>query len=148
MAKKLVPLLLTLLLSQIALAAGSTIKVEKAWARATTAPGATGVVYLTLENTGSVPDRLIGVTTPVAATASLHVMVMDGNMMMMRPVDAVDIKQGQEIDLRPNGLHIMLTNVRERLQEGGEFPLQLDFEKAGTISVEIKVLSLGAKGYP
>jgi len=135
-----------LLWTATASAADSAIKVEKAWARATTAAGATGVVYLTLVNGGAEADRLTGISTPVA-TAGMHVMVMEGSVMQMRAVDALDVKPGDSIEFKPGGLHIMLTKLKEALRQGDQFPIALAFQKAGIIDVEVKVLPLGASSY-
>src|SRR5262245_21213994 len=88
-----IPLLLLagMLLASGAAAAAGSIEVEKAWARATMSAGATGVVYLTIDNTGSTADRLTGVSTPAAAAAGVHVMVTEGTVMQMRSVDALDV---------------------------------------------------------
>ncbi len=131
-----------------AFAADPGITVEKAWARAVPAPGATGVVYLTIVNAGAGADRLTAVSTPAAAEAGLHVMALEGTTMQMRPVDALDVKPGQRIELKPGGLHIMLTKVARPLKPGEHFPLTLAFEKAGRVAVEVRVLPLGASGYP
>jgi periplasmic copper chaperone A len=148
--KRLLPLLLlaSLVPAATAGAAESAIKVEKAWARATMGVGATGIVYLTLINSGPEADRLTGVSTPIAADAGMHVMVMEGSVMQMRSVDALDVKPGDSIQFKPGGLHIMLTKLKERLKQGDRFPLALAFQKAGTIDVEVKVLPLGAGSYP
>jgi len=141
-------LLLGLLAGASAAAAEPTITVEKAWARATTSAAATGVVYLSLADTGPAADRLVGVATPVAAHADMHIMVMEGNVMQMRPVDAVDVKPGERIQFKPSGLHIMLTDLKQPLTRGERFPVTLDFEKAGKVDVEVLVLPIGATGYP
>ncbi|HEY8016558.1 MAG TPA: copper chaperone PCu(A)C [Dongiaceae bacterium] len=141
-------LLLGLLAGVSAAAAEPTITAEKAWARATTSAAATGVVYLSLADTGPAADRLVGVATPVAAHADMHIMVMEGNVMQMRPVDAVDVKPGERIQFKPSGLHIMLTDLKQPLTRGERFPVTLDFEKAGKVDVEVLVLPIGATGYP
>jgi copper(I)-binding protein len=141
-------LLLGLLAGVSASAAEPTITAEKAWARATTSAAATGVVYLSLADTGPAADRLVGVATPVAAHADMHIMVMEGNVMQMRPVDAVDLKPGERIQFKPSGLHIMLTDLKRPLTRGERFPVTLDFEKAGKVDVEVLVLPIGATGYP
>ena len=141
-------LLLGLVAGVSASAAEPTITAEKAWARATTSAAATGVVYLSLADTGPAADRLVGVATPVAAHADMHIMVMEGNVMQMRPVDAVDVKPGERIQFKPSGLHIMLTDLKQPLTRGERFPLTLDFEKAGKVDVEVLVLPIGATSYP
>jgi periplasmic copper chaperone A len=146
--RNLAILLAGLLGTATAAAAGPAITVAKAWARATTSAGATGVVYLSLADIGPAADRLIGVATPVAAHADMHIMVMEGNVMQMRPVDAVDVKPGERIEFKPSGLHIMLTDMKQPLTRGERFPVTLDFEKAGKVDVEVLVLPIGASGYP
>ena len=141
-------LLLALFWAATASAADPAIKIDKAWARATMQPGATGVVYLTLSNSGPATDRLVGVSSPVAAEAGLHIMVMEGTVMQMRPVDTLDVKPGDSVRFKPGGLHIMLTNLKQALKQGEHFPLTLDFEKAGRVEVEVTVLPLGASSYP
>ena len=144
----LLVLLAGLLWAAAASAADPAIKIDKAWARATMQPGATGVVYLTLSNSGPAADRLVSVSSPVAAEAGLHIMVMEGTVMQMRPVDALDVKPGDSIQLKPGGLHIMLVKLKQPLKQGGHFPLSLEFERAGRIDVEVLVLPIGAGGYP
>jgi periplasmic copper chaperone A len=141
-------LLLGLLVGASASAAEPTITAEKAWARTTTSAATTGVVYLSLADTGPAADRLVGVATPVAVHADMHIMVMEGNIMQMRPVDAVDMKPGERIQFKPSGLHIMLTDLKQPLTRGERFPITLDFEKAGKVDVEVLVLPIGATGYP
>jgi copper(I)-binding protein len=141
-------LLLGLLAGAPASAGEPTIKIEKAWARATTSAAATGVVYLSLADTGPAADRLIGVATPVAGHAGMHIMVMEGSVMQMHPVDAVDVKPGERIQFKPNGLHIMLTNLKQPLTRGERFPVTLEFEKAGKVDAEVLVLPIGASSYP
>ena len=149
MLPRFLTLLLTfLLIAGPAGAAASGIEVEKAWARATPSAGATGIVYLTLINTGPAADRLIGVSTPLAAAAGLHIMVMEGTVMQMHHLDALDVKPGESVTFKPSGLHIMLTQVKQALKPGDRFPLTLDFEKAGAVEVQVLVLPLGASSYP
>jgi periplasmic copper chaperone A len=49
---------------------GKTITVADAWARATPKGSTTGVIYMTVTNSGQDADRLIGATTPTAEKSS------------------------------------------------------------------------------
>ena len=40
--------------------------------------------------------QLVGVTTPVAGTAEVHEMKMEGDVMRMRPVAKLDLPAGQD----------------------------------------------------
>ena len=149
MLKRPLPVLFCLLLAvSTAFAADSGLKVEKAWARAALSTATPGAVYLTIVNAGTTADRLTRLSTPAAAEAQIHLMTMDGNVMQMRPVDALDVKPGERIELKPGGLHIMLVKLKQPLKQGGHFPLSLEFERAGRIDVEVLVLPIGAGGYP
>src|SRR5919204_5311952 len=47
------------------------IVVDKVWARATPGHAQTGAAYLSVTNTGTAPDRLLGASSPVAEKAEL-----------------------------------------------------------------------------
>lgn len=103
-------------------------------------PGAkVGAAYLRIANAGKEPDRLIAVSTPIASKAELHSVTDDNGVMKMRPVDGIALKPGETVELKPGGLHIMLTGVQGGLKPGDTFPLTLMFEKAGAKSVSASV---------
>jgi copper(I)-binding protein len=114
-------------LAALALAAGTfaalahsytvgSIRIGHPWARATLPVQTTGGAYLKLHNTGGTPDRLVGGSTPAAERVELHSMVMDGNIMRMRELAAIDIPPGQVVELRPGALHLMLVGLKGELK--------------------------------
>jgi len=121
-----------------------SLKIGHPWARATV--GGTGGAFLSVDNTGAQPDRLLRVSTDVAGTAELHTHIKEGDIMRMRPVQAIDLPAGKKVMLEPGGYHIMLLGLKKPLKEGERFPLTLEFEKAGKITVEIAVDKPGASG--
>src|SRR3546814_14999154 len=64
---------------------------------------------------------------------------MDGDIMKMHRLEAVEIPAHGSAVLRPGSHHLMLIGLKQPLHEGERFPLTLTFEKAGTITVEITV---------
>lgn len=130
-----------LLLASPALAHGDMagpIQVEQPWARA--AATANSAAYLTLENHGTDPDRLVAVATPAARSAELHTTSVDAQgVASMRPVQAIDLPAGGQAQLAPGGLHIMLMGLTQPLEVGQHFPVTLTFEKAGEMTVEVAV---------
>lgn len=118
------------------------IAVTDAWSRAAMA-GRTGVVYLTITDTGA-PDKLTAVSAPVAATATLHETIDDHGVMKMRPVAAVPVQQGEPLTLGPGGYHIMLEGLKQPLEPGETFPVTLTFANAGTIVATATVQKAGA----
>ncbi len=127
----------------VASASASVISVEHVWARASAGAATTGAAYLTLTDNGQ-PDRLVGVSTPAAATAQMHETVDDNGVMKMRPVARVDLVPGKPVSFQPGGYHVMLMGLKSPLKAGDTFPLTLTFEHAPPITVTVKVDALGA----
>jgi periplasmic copper chaperone A len=124
------------------------VVVESAWARATPGGARTGAVYLTLVARGTDGDRLIGIATPVADQAQLHVESIENGIMKMRPVAGVEVKPGAAAVLKPGAIHVMLIGLKQPLKEGETFPLTLDFAKAGKQEAQVQVVKAGAMGMP
>ncbi len=118
------------------------LKIGHPWARATVA--ANGGAFLSVENTGATPDRLLRASTDVATAVQLHTHIKDGEIMRMREVDSVELPAGRKVTFEPGGYHIMLLGLKKKLVEGERFALTLEFEKAGKIVVEIAVDKPGA----
>jgi copper(I)-binding protein len=121
-----------------------TIAIETPFARATAATAKTASAYLTIVNTGLGDDRLVAASTPVAAEIGPHRMIDDNGVMRMRPLDSVEVKAGGRTELKPGGIHLMLTGLKAPLKEGQNFPLTLTFEKAGVIAITVPVGKAGA----
>lgn len=121
-----------------------TLTVAQPWTRVTPGATRTGSAYLTVINRGQAADRLIGASTPIAERAELHTHQMDGAVMRMRPVDAIELRAGETAELKPGGLHVMLIGLKEPIRAGKPVPLTLRFEKAGAVDVELRVEAAGA----
>ena len=119
--------------------------ISQAWSRATPKGAKTGGGYLTIENKGSAPDRLIGGSADVAGSVQVHEMSMDNGVMKMRPVQGgLEIKPGATVELKPQGLHIMFVGLKKPLKQGDHLKVTLEFEKAGKVDVDCKVEGMGA----
>jgi len=122
------------------------IDVEHAWSRATIGVDRPGVVYLSIRNTGSADDALIGVATPVAGMPMLHETVVTDGVASMPHAMSVPVPAGQTVALAPGGFHGMLMGLAQALKKGDSFPLTLTFQTAGDVTVTVDVLGMGAKG--
>ncbi len=98
----------------------------------------TSAVYMTLKNNGAA-DRLLSASTAAASLVEIHNMNMDGGVMRMRKLDGVDLPAGGTAVFAPGGLHMMLFGLKAPLRAGTSFPLELRFEKAGQILVQVNV---------
>lgn len=135
-------LLAAALVSNLAAAADYTLgdlAIHKPWARASIGQAQAGAAYVTVMNKGSLPDRLIAVEGEVANRVELHNHMMDGGVMKMRPVKAIEVAPGEPAVLKPGGLHIMLMGLKAPLVKGESFPLTLVFERAGRVEIEVSI---------
>jgi periplasmic copper chaperone A len=102
-----------------------------------------GSVYFKgLRNRGGQADRLIAAKSAVAERVELHQMQMDGQVMRMREVPAIELPARTEVNLRHGGAgthHLMLINLNQPFKDGDRFDLELVFEKAGTRRVNVWV---------
>lgn len=125
-------------------AQSSAIAVQQPWARATPGGAKTGVVYMTIVNSGGADDQLVAASTPIAVEAQLHQTSMDNGVIKMRPIAALDLKAGATVKLAPGGYHLMLVNLKQPLKDGDSFPLTLTFAKSGKQDVQVTVAKIGA----
>lgn len=122
------------------------LKISAAWARATPKGAPVGGGYLTITNTGTAADRLIGGTSDAATRFEIHDMSMDNGVMKMRPVDAgIEIKPGQTVELKPGGYHVMFVGLKKTFVQGDHVKAILKFEKAGDVPVDFSVEGIGAQ---
>jgi copper(I)-binding protein len=121
--------------------------IMKPWSRPLPAVSTNGAAYMTLVNKGSAPDRLVSVSTPAAKKAEIHTHVMEGGMMKMGRVEALEIVPGEPTVLEPGGLHVMMIGLKEPLVEGKSFPLTLNFERAGSVEVTVRIFEPEESGH-
>src|ERR1700709_1390716 len=121
--------------------------ISQAWSRAT--PGGAKIAggYLTIENKGTAPDRLIGGSADVAGKVEVHEMAMNNGVMTMRPLDkGLAIEPGKTVKLAPGGYHLMMFDLKSPLKQGDKVPVTLEFEKAGKVKLSLDVQGIGAQG--
>jgi len=100
-----------------------------------------GAVFFTVVNNGTEDDALIAAAADIAGSAEIHETVMNDSQAMMQPVEKIDVPAGGEVTLEPGGLHVMLLDLPEPLEVGQTFPVELTFEKAGTVELTVEVQS-------
>jgi copper(I)-binding protein len=115
------------------------LRVDHPYSRPTPPGARTGGAYFTIRNVGADADRLLKVSSPVAQSVELHSMTMEGTLMRMRAVPAIDIPAGGTVTLGTSGYHVMLTGLARPLAVNDEVPLTLTFQKAGMLQVSATV---------
>jgi hypothetical protein len=121
------------------------IEIQAPYARAT-APGApVGGGYMTIINHGTEADRLVGGSADFAGKVEVHEMKMEGQKMIMRPVEGgLEIPPGGTVVLKPGGYHVMFMKLGAQLKPDEQRAVTLKFQKAGDVKVEFDVKSMGA----
>jgi copper(I)-binding protein len=138
---KLATLLTALVLSCFAYAAGSGVRVNGVWSRATPPGSTVGVVYARI--TAAQADALLSITTPAADRVEIHLSSNEGGIMKMRPATSVTLPAGKPVQLEPGGLHVMLIGLHAPLQAGTSFALTLRFRSAAPLTVFAQVIAPG-----
>ena len=127
--------------------AQAEVSVSNAWVRETIGAGKTSAGYARIVNTGAA-DRLVSVSTPAAGMADVHQSVEQGGMMRMLPVKVLEIPAKGEMLLKPGGFHIMIMNAQKPFKVGDVMEFTFTFERAGKITVPVKVAPITATAAP
>lgn len=121
--------------------ADSKITVTDAYARVATKISKSGASFMTIENTGSEADRLIGVSSDVAKRTELHTHKenAEGHMQMLHVKEGFVIPAGGQHKLARGGDHVMFMGLTQGLEHGDVVNITLTFEKAGDIMLTVPV---------
>ena len=119
------------------------ITIGHPYARATAAGQPTGGGFMKFVN-GGANDKLLSVSAEVSNSVEIHEMKMEGDVMKMRQVDGIELPASKTVELKPGGYHVMFIGLKAPLKVGDKFPVKLKFEKAGEVTVEVKVEAPGA----
>jgi copper(I)-binding protein len=120
--------------------------ITQAWSRAT--PGGAKIAggFLTIENKGAAPDRLVRGAGDNIGKVEIHEMAMNNGVMTMRPLDkGLPIEPGKTVKLAPGGYHLMLMDLKQPFKQGDKVPVTLEFEKAGKVALSLDVQGVGAQ---
>lgn len=120
------------------------IQVENARASPTPSGVDVSAGYLTITNGAAENDTLLGASSARASRVEVHEMTMAGGVMQMRPAERLEIPAGQSVEFGPGGRHLMFMGVTQPFAEGETIPLQLRFERAGTMDLSMPVQGRGA----
>ncbi len=123
--------------------------VKGAWVRGTVAQQKASGAFMHI--TSAAGGKLVSVSSPVAGVAEIHEMAMDGNVMKMRAVPALELPAGKAVELKPGGYHVMLLDLKQQLKPGETVALTLTVEgkdgKRETVEIKAPVKPLATPGH-
>jgi periplasmic copper chaperone A len=142
-----VSLTLAAAVTSVSTANASDLMVTKAFARASATPTAqTGAAYVSLMNHANEADRLVSVSSPVAAMSHIHKSEVVDGVMKMQSVEALEIPVHGMLEMKPGGYHIMFMGLKQPLKQGEEIDLTLRFENAGDVTIKVPVGGVATSG--
>jgi protein SCO1/2 len=92
-------------------------------------------VYLTIDNVGD-EDSLVGASSPAAGQVTIMQTTEGGSM---DETDDLAIPSGTS-QLANGDVHVMLEDLPEAIEAGDTIDLDLEFENAGTVTVDVEIL--------
>jgi copper(I)-binding protein len=121
--------------------------ISQPWSRSAPKGAELASAYLTIENKGTIPDRLIGGSADIAEKLQIQRSSMVGGGLTLTPVEGgLTISPGEKVVLAPHGIHLTLSNLKSRMKKGTQVPMTLEFEKSGKVAVTFDVLSAASTG--
>jgi copper(I)-binding protein len=66
-------------------------------------------------------------------------MKLEGSVMTMRPVPALDLPAGKTVELKPGGYHVMLMDLKAPLKQDSTVPLTLTFRDAKGVQSQVEI---------
>jgi len=118
-------------------AARADVSVDHPWVRGVVAGQSSTGAFMTIRSTQA--TELVGVSSPDAASVSLHRMVMADSMMSMEPMDSLPIPAGGLVELKPGTYHLMLIGLKRSIKPGASVPLRLTFRGADRVETTVTV---------
>lgn len=109
-------------------AAHAQVTVDKPWVRTTVAQQTVTGAFMTI--TSAQGGKLVSASSPIAASVEVHEMKMVGDVMKMRPVDALPLPAGRPVELKAGAYHMMLMGLKAPVKSGDVVPITLVVEDA------------------
>lgn len=112
---------------------------QDAWARPANA-GENGAAYFIIENRTTADDTLWSVSSEIAAAAEVHMSMRgDNGVISMQKQEFVILPAKDKVEFKPGDLNMMFVSLTRDLKVGDSIMLTLNFEKAGSLTVEVPV---------
>ena len=139
---KLVIAILAIFGSSSLASSQAIIQLVEAFAFETTPGMSNGAAYITIKNTGQAEAKLVGVSSGLAEHTQIHTHEQDGDIKRMVAVDLpVFLKPGEQLAMRPGGIHIMFLGIKRPMEVGDQINVVIQFE-GKNLEVDVDVFGL------
>ena len=137
---KLLSILVAAVLATSACSGSSgELTIQDAWVRPARAVE-NGAAYFVITNGTTADDTLLSITSEIASATEVHMSMGDANgVMSMQMQESVTLTARDKVEFKPGGLHVMFVNLTRDLKVGDTIPLVLNFENAGSLTIDVPV---------
>jgi copper(I)-binding protein len=97
-------------------------------------------IFLKFINKSPKDFKLIKASGDFAENFELHSMEMNNNMMRMRQVDSILLKNDTSTELKSGGYHIMVFGIKKLLKLNENLQLKLYFDDKSVQEIRVKVI--------
>ncbi len=116
-----------------------SVAAKNAWARPTPPNATSAAVYVELQNTSGVDDRLIALSSPVAEAAEVHQSREAAGVASMAQLPFLLLPAKAVTKLTSGATHIMLVGLKRRLAASETFQIDLAFDHSLPLTLQVKV---------
>ena len=121
--------------------ANDGLHIKDPWVRMAP-PGSPMAGYFVLMNHSSSVVELVGAEASEFGDTMIHQTRMEGELMKMEHVDAVEIKTGEQQAFKPGGYHLLFMKPKNSLQAGDNVTVTLKFSDGSSKDIEFSVKSI------
>lgn len=116
------------------------VEIIAPWARPTNPANNNSAAYFQIQNNSDREVNLINVSSDIANKVELHNSYIDEKgVSKMAKVDKLVIPAKGDITLKPGGMHVMLLDLKDKLEVGSRFDLFLYFDDKTQQKITIEV---------
>ncbi|MEU3721137.1 copper chaperone PCu(A)C [Streptomyces sp. NPDC031705] len=91
--------------------------------------------FMVIKNGSKTADKLVSAGSPLSDDLQIH----ETKDQKMQQVQSMDVPAGGELRLERGGNHIMFMGLKNQPKVGDKITIELRFEKAGPVKVELDV---------
>lgn len=130
----------TILIAITPLAFSAQLEISRTNVRANVPGSDNTAAYMLVENLTKDDVRIVGAETDVAEFAELHSHRMDGDRMIMRHEKYIDVDAGKSVRFAPNGYHIMLIGLKQRVKHGEQAKIVLKYDDGTSQAFQFDII--------
>ena len=127
---------LILLLLSMSLWGMDKVSIENAYIKQTPPHAKATAIFLTIKNDSDKDFSLLKAQTNLSKETELHTHKNENGKMVMKEVPSIPIKAHSSTELKPGGLHIMVFDIKNQIDENTRADLTLYFDN--NQSIELK----------